>query len=73
MKFSMNLSAVLGAMGAVASPIEKRNPEGVNYVQNYNGAAANFKNNLGAGTFSASWNGNTDIVVGIGWQTGAAR
>lgn len=73
MKFSTGLAAGLGAIGAVASPVEKRNPEGVDYVQNYNGGAANFQNNLGAGTFSAQWNGNTDIVVGIGWQTGKAR
>jgi len=78
MLFSIGLSAVLGAMGVVAAPlavetIEKRNPEGINYVQNYNGGAGQFQSNLGAGTFSTKWNGNTDIVVGVGWNTGSAR
>jgi len=78
MKFTAGLAAVLGAMGVVASPlpveqVEKRNPESINYVQNYNGGAGNFKNSLSAGTFSASWGGSTDIVVGIGWSTGSAR
>jgi endo-1,4-beta-xylanase len=78
MKFSAGIAALVGAMSVAAAPIEsevieKRNPEGINYVQNYNGGAGNFKNNLGAGTFSTSWNGGTDIVVGIGWSTGSAR
>ncbi|OQO01452.1 Endo-1,4-beta-xylanase 1 [Cryoendolithus antarcticus] len=82
MKFTFGLAALLGATAVVASPIavetvetaiEKRNPENINYVQNYNGGAAQFQSNLGAGTFSAKWNGNTDIVVGVGWSTGAAR
>jgi endo-1,4-beta-xylanase len=45
----------------------------MNYVQNYNGGAAGFQNNLNAGTFSLKWGGNTDVVAGIGWQTGSAR
>lgn len=37
MKFTAGLAAALGAMGVIASPlpaeqIEKRNPEGINYV-----------------------------------------
>ncbi|TKA70215.1 Endo-1,4-beta-xylanase 1 [Friedmanniomyces simplex] len=79
MKFFAGLAGLF-AVGAIAAPIaaeeqalEARNPGGINYVQNYNGAAANFKYNEGAGTYSASWNGNTDFVVGLGWSTGAAR
>ncbi|KAK3634806.1 hypothetical protein LTR56_015087 [Elasticomyces elasticus] len=76
------LAALAGlfAVGVVAAPaaepvsIEARaNPGGANYVQNYNGAAGNFKYNQGAGTYSLQWNGNTDIVAGLGWSTGAAR
>lgn len=51
--------------------LDKR--EALNYVQNYNGAAANFKYSESAGTFSASWSGSTDFVVGLGWTTGSDR
>lgn len=46
---------------------------GLDYVQNYNGQAAGFQSDLSAGTFSAKWNGGTDVVVGLGWKTGSAR
>ncbi|KAK0250921.1 hypothetical protein LTR91_003048 [Friedmanniomyces endolithicus] len=80
MKFTAAIAGLF-AIGAAAAPvavaegseIEARNPGGINYVQNYNGGAANFKYNEGAGTYSANWNGNTDFVVGLGWSTGAAR
>lgn len=51
--------------------IDKR--ASLNYVQNYNGNAANFQYDENAGTFSAKWGGNTDFVVGLGWTTGSAR
>jgi endo-1,4-beta-xylanase len=81
MKFTAALVALVSGL-AVAAPIEeaaqeitlaKRAPGGMNYVQNYNGGAAGFKNNLNAGTFSLKWGGNTDVVAGIGWSTGSAR
>ncbi|KAJ9621701.1 hypothetical protein H2203_007190 [Taxawa tesnikishii (nom. ined.)] len=82
MKFTAILSGLL-ASGAAAAPapvadeapkvLEVRNPGGINYVQNYNGAAANFQYNEGAGTFSVKWSGSTDFVTGLGWTTGAAR
>ncbi|KAG8626650.1 hypothetical protein KVT40_005595 [Elsinoe batatas] len=76
MKFTSVLS-LFAAGGALAAPaaepaaLETRGT--LNYVQNYNGGAANFQSNLGAGTFSTRWNGNTDVVVGVGWKTGSAR
>lgn len=87
MKFTTALLSLFAAGGAFAalaaepvavaetepSLIEARAPGGMNYVQNYNGGAANFQYSLNAGTYSAKWNGNTDFVVGIGWSTGAAR
>lgn len=74
MKYATVLLAL--AASAIAAPVTetslaKRNDH--NYVQNYNGGAANFQYNTGAGTFSANWNGNTDFVVGLGWSTGSAR
>ncbi|KAK3113116.1 hypothetical protein LTR53_009906 [Teratosphaeriaceae sp. CCFEE 6253] len=78
MKFLAALAGLF-AVGVVAAPIaddkalEVRQSTGRNYVQNYNGAAANFNYNQGAGTYSVNWNGNTDFVVGLGWSTGAAR
>lgn len=81
MKFTAALVALVSGL-AMAAPIEeaaqpitvaKRAPGGMNYVQNYNGGAAGFQNNLNAGTFSLKWGGNTDVVAGIGWQTGSAR
>ncbi|OQO09306.1 hypothetical protein B0A48_04704 [Cryoendolithus antarcticus] len=47
--------------------------DALDYVQNYNGNAAAFSDNLSAGTYSAKWSGNTDFVVGLGWKTGAER
>jgi endo-1,4-beta-xylanase len=76
----------LAATGALAAPyvvvdndsttqpvsLNKR-AGGLDYVQNYNGQAAGFQSDLAAGTFSAKWNGGTDVVVGLGWKTGSAR
>jgi hypothetical protein len=45
----------------------------LDYTQNYNGAAGGFQGDLSTGKFSAKWNGNTDVVVGLGWKTGSAR
>lgn len=82
MKFTAALIALVSGLGAIAAPIEdaaqpvsiaKRAPGGMNYVQNYNGGAAGFQSNLNAGTYSLRWNGNTDVVAGLGWQTGSAR
>lgn len=82
MKFTAALVALVSGLGAIAAPIEegaqpvsiaKRAPGGINYVQNYNGGAAGFQSNLNAGTYSLRWNGNTDVVAGLGWQTGSAR
>lgn len=78
MKFTAALVALVSGL-AVAAPIEevavveKRNPGGINYVQNYNGGAAGFQSNLGNGQFSLKWGGNTDVVAGLGWSTGSAR
>ncbi|GIZ44751.1 hypothetical protein CKM354_000794100 [Cercospora kikuchii] len=72
MKFPF--AALLSAAGAaLAAPASLEERATLNYVQNYNGAAANFKYNQGAGTYSLNWNGNTDVVVGLGWTTGSAR
>jgi endo-1,4-beta-xylanase len=81
MKFSA-AAALFAASSAVAVPVDtapglitlgKRGPGGIDYTQNYNGGAANFQYNQDAGTYSCSWNGNTDFVVGLGWSTGSAR
>ena len=55
--------------------IERSGPGGVNYVQNYNGNLGSFSSNVNAGTFSMYWTQgvSSDFVVGVGWQTGAAR
>lgn len=45
----------------------------LDYKQDYNGAAGGFQGDLSTGKFSANWNGNTDVVVGLGWKTGSAR
>lgn len=71
MKSVVALAAIFGTALAVPSSLEKR--ASLNYVQNYNGNLANFQYNLGAGTFSCSWNNPGDFVVGLGWQTGSAR
>jgi endo-1,4-beta-xylanase len=66
----------LSAAGLAAPVIETRcvkRQSGLDYVQNYNGDAANFQYDEGAGTYTANWNGDTDFVVGLGWSTGAAR
>lgn len=81
MKFTAALVALVSGLGAVAAPIEgasqpitiDKRASGLNYVQNYNGAAAGFQSNLNAGTFSLKWGGNTDVVAGLGWTTGSAR
>lgn len=79
MKFTSALVALVSGIGALAAPtaepmsLDKRAPSGINYVQNYNGGAAGFQNNLNAGTFSLKWGGNTDVVAGLGWKTGSAR
>lgn len=83
MKFTTALTGLLASIVAAAPVAETeaepevglvaRNPGNANYVQNYNGGAANFKYSQSAGTYSANWNGNTDFVVGLGWSTGAAR
>jgi endo-1,4-beta-xylanase len=80
----MKLLAILtGLLGcAVASPLpeieevetralEKR--QAINYVQNYNGGAANFQYNEGTGGIYAQWNNPGDFVVGLGWQTGTGN
>jgi hypothetical protein len=83
MKFSAALVALVSGLGAVAAPIEdaaaqpisieKRNPGGIDYNQNYNGGAAGYQSNLGTGKFSLKWNSGTDVVAGLGWKTGSAR
>jgi endo-1,4-beta-xylanase len=82
MKFTAALVALVSGLGAVAAPIEgaaqpmsieKRNPGGIDYTQNYNGGAAGFQSNLGTGKFSVKWNSGTDVVAGLGWKTGSAR
>ena len=80
--FSSTISAAL-CLGGFAAPvsepepvtavIDKRATGGINYVQNYNGAVADFQYNENAGTYSAKWSGSTDFVVGLGWTTGSAR
>ncbi|CAI6337937.1 unnamed protein product [Periconia digitata] len=45
----------------------------LDYKQNYNGEAGAFEGDLSTGKFSTKWNGNTDVVVGLGWKTGSAR
>ena len=78
MKFTAALVALVSGL-AMAAPIEesaaveKRNPSGINYVQNYNGKAAGFQSSLGTGKFSLKWNSGTDVVAGLGWTTGSAR
>lgn len=77
MKQSVLLTSLVAALGLAAPATEvvvaKRQSGGINYVQNYNGAVANFQYNEGAGTYTANWNGDTDFVVGLGWSTGSAR
>jgi hypothetical protein len=78
MKFTAALVALVSGL-AMAAPIEesaaveKRNPSGINYVQNYNGKAAGFQSSLSTGKFSLKWNSGTDVVAGLGWTTGSAR
>jgi len=58
-----------------ASIIQARGPNGINYVQNYNGNLGSFTSNSGAGTFSMYWDQgvNNDFVVGVGWSQGSPR
>ncbi|GAB7324463.1 hypothetical protein MBLNU13_g08386t1 [Cladosporium sp. NU13] len=78
MKFAAAFVALVSGF-AMAAPIEesaaveKRNPSGIDYVQNYNGKAAGFQSNLSNGKFSLKWNSGTDVVAGLGWKTGSAR
>lgn len=78
MKFAAAFVALVSGF-AMAAPIEesaaveKRNPSGIDYVQNYNGKAAGFQSNLGNGKFSLKWNSGTDVVAGLGWKTGSPR
>jgi hypothetical protein len=76
MKFTSAIAGLFVA-SAVAAPVEveKRNPGGINYVQNYNGNLGAFSYNEGAGTFSMYWTQgvNGDFVVGLGWSQGSAR
>lgn len=68
MKYSaalLGLAAAVFAAPVTETSLSKRNT--INYVQNYNGGAADFQSNEGAGTFSANWNGNTDFVVGTSY------
>ncbi|KAM0696214.1 hypothetical protein Q7P36_003460 [Cladosporium allicinum] len=82
MKFSAALVALVSGLGAVAAPIEdaaqplsieKRNPGGIDYNQNYNGGAAGYQSNLSTGKYSLKWNSGTDVVAGLGWKTGSPR
>ena len=81
MKATAILASLLASIAAAApmseqaskAAIDKRNPGGIDYVQNYNGNVANFKYDESSGTYSCNWNGNTDFVVGLGWSTGTAR
>jgi len=73
MKFISILAGSSAAYAAAVPAAKAGNPGGINYVQNYNGDAAAFKYDESKGTYSAKWNGNTDFVVGLGWNTGAAR
>jgi len=78
MKFTAALVALVSGLALAApieevSTVEKRNPGGINYVQNYNGKAAGFQDNLSTGKFSLKWGGSTDVVAGLGWSTGSAR
>ena len=78
MKFAAAFVALVSGF-AMAAPIEesaaveKRNPSGIKYVQNYNGKDAGFKYNLGNGKFCLKWKRGNDVVAGIGWTTGSDR
>ncbi|PVH99323.1 glycoside hydrolase family 11 protein [Periconia macrospinosa] len=67
MKFSNCVVSFVAASGILAAPLSEP------AEQNYNGQAAGFEGDLATGKFSAKWNGNTDVVVGLGWKTGSAR
>lgn len=78
MKFSLALAGLCAALPVFGAPVAgkevaKRTPGGINYTQNYNGAAAGFTSNLNTGAYSLKWSGSTDVVVGLGWSTGSAR
>lgn len=49
--------------------------QAVNYNQDYvaSGANVQYSPNMGAGSFSVSYNTNKDFVVGLGWQPGNTR
>lgn len=70
------------ALAAPVSDMEKRSETITgNKVGNYGGYYfSNYVENgadsltLGTGTYNLKWSSsNTDVVAGIGWQTGAAR
>ena len=70
------------ALAAPVSDIDKRSETITgNQVGNYGGYYfSNYVENgadtftLGTGTYNLKWtSANTDVVAGIGWQTGAAR
>jgi hypothetical protein len=71
--FPASSVAASSAPAASSSVPSEGSGDPIDYVQNYNGDAGGFQYDQGAGTFSANWNTNTDFVVGLGWQTGAAR
>jgi endo-1,4-beta-xylanase len=82
MKFTAALTGLLATAFAAPVPepeantaLEKRGPNGINYVQNYNGNLGAFSSNVNAGTFSMYWDQgvNGDFVVGIGWSQGSTR
>lgn len=70
------------ALAAPASEVEKRSETittnqvgtyGGYYFSNYVETGSDSLT-LGTGTYSLKWtSANTDVVAGIGWQTGAAR
>ena len=76
--YLLTLSAIAGALAAPSAVIDERSPElarrsdTINYNQNYiaSGANVQYSPNLGAGTFSISYNTQQDFVCGIGWQPG---
>ncbi|GIZ44490.1 hypothetical protein CKM354_000768700 [Cercospora kikuchii] len=78
MKFSLAtlLAYTSGALTA-AMPLEQsakiEQSANINYVQNYNGNAAQFKYNQAQGTYSVNWKGGINFVTGLGWSQGGPR
>lgn len=79
MKFATVLAFATAAGAAFASPLASSETteagqlskrQSINYVQNYNGNAANFKYDQHAGTYSTRWTNPPDFVVGLGWSPG---